>query len=330
MNDPIPLTVLTGFLGSGKTTVVAALLRRPELARTAVIVNEFGEIGLDHELIESSDEDLVELSTGCLCCSMRGDLVKTVNRLIARRAEGRSFDRIVLETTGLADPAPIAHALIADPMLRRSVRLHRMVVTIDAVTGLASLDSYEESRRQVALADIFLLTKTDLEASNATLLANRLSAINPDASIARSVFGAIDPSIVIGPAGFSRGRTTCIGGADHDHHAEHRHDDITSLSLRFNKPVHAITLTLFLQALAETYGADLIRVKGLVAIMEAPDSPAVIHGVQHVFHPMRWLDAWPGRDRSSRIVLIGKRLDSAWVEALLETVDEEVAAISGQ
>jgi G3E family GTPase len=334
--SPVPMTVITGFLGSGKTTLIASLLRRPELARTAVIINEFGEIGLDHELIESSEEDLVELSTGCLCCVMRGDLVNAVHRLMEKRGQERGFDRIVLETTGLADPAPIVHAAIADPALRSLVRLDRVVVTVDALTGEASLDSQEESRQQVALADVVLLTKTDLGGGAAEGLAGRIHAINPDVEVLSSIRGEVDPVVIIGEegrSGFIETRAATVKnshGHGHSHAHGHGPDEITSVSLRLDKPVRAVALTLFLQALAETMGPDLLRLKGIVEVAEAPDTPAVVHGVCHVFHPMRWLDAWPSGARDSRLVMIGKGLSVDWVQALLDTIDEEVAEASGQ
>ena len=321
---PVPMTVITGFLGSGKTTLIAALLRRQELANTAVIINEFGEIGLDHELIESSEEDLVELSTGCLCCVMRGDLVNAVQRLMKKRNSGHGFERIVLETTGLADPAPILHATMADLALRSHVALDRVVVTVDGVNGLASLDTYDESRKQVGLADILLLTKTDVATSDAKSLTERLRAINPQARIVPSVLGGVDPAILIG------GETTWhqereireLQHYGHKHH--HHHDDITSVSLELDAPVPAVALTLFLEALAETFGADLLRLKGIVQIAEDPEKPAILHGVQHVFHPIRMLDAWPDAVPRSRLVMIGRRLSKNWIEALLETITEEV------
>ena len=372
---PVPMTVITGFLGSGKTTLIANLLRRPELARTAVIINEFGAIGLDHELIESSEEDLVELSTGCLCCVMRGDLVNAVARLMEKQTDGRRFERIVLETTGLADPAPIVHAAIADPALRAMVRLDRVAVTVDALTGLASLETHEESRRQIALADVLLLTKTDIDRSNVERLRDHLQVINPDAEILFPVQGEIDPAVIIGesealhpaspfdtpdqaeggaprerfPGVSNESYTLAEGthpeverqresrrvlsneeGTTHEHAHGHGPDEITSVSLRLDAPIAAVALTLFLQALAETMGPDLLRLKGIVEVAEAPDSPAVVHGVQHVFHPMRWLERWPPGGRESRLVMIGKGLSAAWVRALLDTIAEEVAEASGQ
>ena len=337
---PVPLTVVTGFLGSGKTTLIAALLRRPELARAAVIVNEFGEIGLDHELVESSEEDLVELSTGCICCASRGDLAAAVARLAAKRGEGRAIDRIVLETTGLADPAPIAQAAMVDPALRAFVRLDRIVATVDAVAGIETLDAREESRSQAALADVLLLTKTDMEGARTAEVERRLSALAPHARRVVAVRGAVEPALVLaeedadGAAALRAFPDSGPGARGHDHGHDHghghEHGDIASVSLRFAEPLPAVALTLFLQALAETLGPDLLRAKGIVAVAEAPETPAVVHGVRHVFHPMRWLDRWPDGPRESRIVLIGKGVARGWVEALLAIVAAEAAEASGQ
>jgi G3E family GTPase len=315
----LPLTVITGFLGSGKTTLIRTLLKRPELRHTAVIVNEFGEIGLDHELIESSEEDLIELSTGCLCCAMRGDLTSAVERLTARRAGGVALERIVLETTGLAEPAPILQSVLADVSLQGQVFLDRVVVTVDALTGMATLDAHDVSRKQAALADLLLLTKTDLDGSNVAALESRLATLNPHAELHRTVFGDLDPEVILaatpGDAGVMPPLTA---------HHQHGHDDITSVSLTLEEPLHAVTLTLFLQCLADACGADLLRVKGIIRVAEDPDSPAVVHGVQHVFHPIRWLPGWPPGPRHGRLVLIGRGLRQEWVEALLATIEDEV------
>jgi len=324
------MTVITGFLGSGKTTLIAALLRRQELANTAVIINEFGEIGLDHELIESSEEDLVELSTGCLCCVMRGDLVDAVHRLMKKRGSGRGFERIVLETTGLADPTPIVHAAMADLTLRSHVVLDRVVVTVDGMNGLATLNTYGESRKQVGLADILLLTKTDLVTSDTNLLTERLTAMNPDAPIVRSVLGGIDPVVITGGATTWHEEIQLKEFRPASHQHNHQHDDITSVSLELKTPVPAVALTLFLQAMAETFGADLLRLKGIIQVAEDPEKPAILNGVQHVFHSIRSLDAWPDAVPRSRLVMIGRGLTKNWIEALLDTITEEVIEASGE
>ncbi len=318
----LPLTVITGFLGSGKTTLIRRLLTRSELARTAVIVNEFGAIGLDHELIESSDEDLVELSTGCLCCAMRGDLTAAVERLFARRTGDGDFHRILLETTGLADPAPILQSLLADPALRGRVHLEQVVVTVDAVNGDATLDAHPVSRKQVALADLLLLSKVDLAPAGTPALQRRLRGLNRDAGIVASAHGDVAPAVLFQARDADHVPAPAAAPVAHAH--DHPHDDIASVSLERDPPLHAVTLTLFLQALAETCGPDLLRVKGIVALREHPEGAAVVHGVQHVFHPITWLEGWPAGHRRTRLVLIGRRLRRGWVEALLATIEEEV------
>ena len=327
MTEQVPLIVVTGFLGSGKTTLIANWLRHPALARTAVIINEFGEIGLDHDLIESSEEDLVELTTGCVCCVMRNDLTEAVLRLNGRR--GRGYDRIILETTGLADPGPIIQATMADPALRTMVRLGQVITTVDMVTGPETLGAHDDNRRQVALADVLLLTKTDI-ASSTSPFREQLVAANPFARHLESRHGTADPEVVLSAAPDTI-RPPSGGNDDHhDRHDHHHHGHAkggyAAVSLRREKPVPAVALTLFLQALSEGLGADLLRLKGIVAVAEAPELPAVVHGVQHVFHPIAWLDAWPDGDRTSRLVVIGRGVHADWITALFEIVISEVEA----
>jgi G3E family GTPase len=326
---PLPVAVITGFLGSGKTTLLARLLRDPALARTAVIVNEFGEVGLDHLLVEAADEKIVLLEGGCLCCAVRGDLVRTAGDLLARRAAGAiaPFERIVVETTGLADPAPILQALMTDAGVAESLRLESVIATVDAAAGAATLDAHPESVKQAAIADRIVLTKTDLADPATNGLAARLHALNPAAPKLTAVHGAVDASRLFGGAS---GVRQWLGAERVPHgHGEHRHAAaVTTFCLRRNAPLHAATLALFLQVLAEHCGARLLRLKGLVDVRERPGRPAVIHGVQHVFHPPAWLDAWPDEDRTTRIVVIGLGLDPCWVEALLEALEFEVAQCS--
>jgi len=337
---PVPVVVITGFLGSGKTTLLANLLRDPALARTAVIVNEFGEIGLDHLLVEAADEEIVLLAGGCLCCSVRGDLVRTAGNLLARRAAGAiaPFERIVIETTGLADPAPILQALMTDAGVADALCLESVIATVDAVAGAATLDAHPESVKQAAIADRIVVTKTDLVDPAANGLLERLQALNPAAPRLTAAHGAVDASRLFAggiPDARGAGVRRWLAAeavphdfADHAHdHAAGRHDRaVTTFCLRRNAPLHAVTLTLFLQVLAEHCGARLLRLKGLVDVLESPGRPAVIHGVQHVFHPPAWLDAWPDEDRATRIVVIALGLDPLWLEALLDALDAEVAA----
>jgi G3E family GTPase len=314
----IPISVITGFLGSGKTTLLSRLLRDPALARTAVIVNEFGEVGLDHLLLEASAEESVLLEGGCLCCKVRGDLVRTAGDLLARRARGEAaFDRIVVETTGLADPAPILQALMTDRDIAEALRLESVIATVDCAAGGATLDAHPESVKQAALADRIVLTKTDL--ADSTALAERLRRLNPAASQLTARHGAVDPGLL-------------FDGSLHDRKVfkdePHADSGVTTFCLRRDKPLHAVTLSLFLQVLAEHCGAKLLRLKGLVDVAESPGRPAVIHGVQHVFHPPAWLDGWPDDDRGTRMVVISQGLDAGWLEDLLEVLDEEVTACS--
>ena len=322
---PLPLTVITGFLGSGKTTLIRKLLMRPELGRTAVIINEYGEIGLDHDLIENSKEDLIELSTGCLCCVMRGDLTNAVTRLMDRRNEGSNFDRIILETTGLADPGPIVHALIADPVLRSFVNLDHVLVTVDSINGASTLEQFSEARKQIALADTLVITKTDIENSKPEDLQKQIEGINHQASIIFCKLGIIDPNVITNPQPETIDTKIFV---DEEHAHSHGHADIKSVSLKFQSPIEAVALTLFLQTLSETFGADLIRLKGIICVKEAPETPAVVHGVQHIFHPMNWLNPVKDFPFASRLVLIGRGLHKEWLETLMQVVQEEVRETS--
>jgi G3E family GTPase len=321
----LPVSVITGFLGSGKTTLLARLLRDPAFARTAVIINEFGAVGLDHLLVESSDEQILTLEGGCVCCTVRGDLIRSAGDLLARRASGAvtRFERIVIETTGLADPAPIVHALMTDRDIADALRLESVIATVDAAAGAATLDAHPESVKQAALADCIVVTKSDLADPAANGLAERLHALNPAAPKVTAVHGAVDATRLFQGAYDPARYDPALYAAP-----AHRHGGIHTFCLRREKPLHAATLSLFLQVAAEHCGAKLLRLKGLVDVVESPSRPAVIHGVQHVFHPPAWLDAWPDEDRSTRIVVISQGLDAQWLQDLLEVLDDEVKACS--
>jgi G3E family GTPase len=257
---------------------------------------------------------------------VRGDLVRTAADLLARRAMGTitPFERIVIETTGLADPAPIVHALMTDRDIADALRLESMITTVDAATGAATLDAHPESVKQAALADCIVVTKSDLADPAANGLAERLHALNAAAPKLTAVHGAVDATRLFGARAYDAARyDPALYQA-----AGHRHGAINTFCLRREKPLHAVTLSLFLQVLAEHCGAKLLRLKGLVDVVESPGRPAVIHGVQHVFHPPAWLDAWPDKDRSTRIVVISQGLDAQWLQDLLEVLEEEVNACS--
>jgi G3E family GTPase len=333
----IPVWVLTGFLGSGKTTLLGRLLKSPDFSRTAVIINEFGEIGLDHDLIETSEESFVALQTGCLCCAVRDDLVLTLEDLLRRRAAGTAplFERIVIETSGLADPAPILHALMLGPTLAGQLVVAGVVTTVDAVNGWRTFDRHREALKQVAVADRLLLTKTDLLDAPATRLTARLAALNPAARLLTATFGEVEAAglfdLVCGsraPAELARWLALSAPGERRG--TEHGHDpEITSVAIVRDRPMRAVGLTLLLEVLADHCGGDLLRLKGLVNIVECPERPAVIHGMQHVFHPPAWLARWPSQDRRSRLVLIGRNLRQAWIEALLTALELEVDEVHG-
>jgi G3E family GTPase len=337
MSEPaIPVSVLTGFLGSGKTTLLGHLLRQPELSRAAVIINEFGAIGLDHELVETTDDTVVALTTGCLCCKVRSDLTQTLHDLLRRRDAGAlTFDHIVIETSGLADPAPILHALMTDANLAGRVTLGSVVTTVDAVVGEATLDRESVSRKQAAVADRIVLTKLDLAGGEAVALRQRIAALNPAAPMLRAVRGRIDAAGLFAAVLSNRERPArpeieaWLGDAAAHGHAHHD-AEIASYTVVRAAPIRAVALTLFLESLAEHCGADLLRLKGIVNIAESPQRPAVIHGVQHVFHAPAWLERWPSADRTSRMVFITRRIPQRWVEALLDAISAEVECVSKQ
>ncbi len=324
--NALPFSVITGFLGSGKTTLLSRLLRHPAFERTAVIINEFGAVGLDHLLVESSDEQILLLEGGCVCCTVRGDLVRTAGDLLARRAAGAvtAFERIVIETTGLADPAPIVHALMTDRNIADALRLESVITTVDAAAGAATLDAHPESVKQAALADCIVVTKSDLADPAATGLAARMQALNPTAPKLAAMHGAVDAAQLFDGRAYDPARYDPALFKT----AAHRHGGINTFCLRREKPLHAATLSLFLQLVAEHCGAKLLRLKGLIDVVESPGRPAVIHGVQHVFHPPAWLDQWPDEDHSTRIVVISQGLEAQWLQDVLEILEKEVNACS--
>ena len=324
--DRIPVSVLTGFLGSGKTTLLNRLVRSPGMARALVVINEFGAVGLDHELIARSSEDLVvELMGGCLCCTIRGDLARTLRDAPWRFArDGRCwFDRVVIETTGLADPAPILHTLVADARLEPLYRLDAVIATVDAAAGMATLDTHGEAVKQVAVADRLLLTKTDLvdDAGQAALRA-RLATLNPAAPVIGVRDGMVDPASLFDvglwdPASKSDDVRRWLADeayADdhhhgHDHHDVNRHGDgIRATCLTFDQPLGPLAFDRWLGLLTMFRGADLLRVKGIVHLA-GHDAPVVYHGVQHIFHPPVELDRWPSADRRTRMVFITRNID---------------------
>jgi G3E family GTPase len=316
----IPVTLLTGFLGSGKTTLLNRLLRAPELADAAVIINEFGEIGIDHLLVATPAENMVLLDTGCLCCTVRGDLVQTLTDLHAKRASGDvpPFSHLIIETTGLADPVPVLQTIVADETLRRVYRLHAVVTLVDAVHGQAQLAANDESVKQAAVADALIVTKTDLAAPEAVRsLRSKLGALNPTAEVHEVVRGEIDAAILLRPGG-AEASQRWLRASDHaeDHH--HHDSRVRSYSFIHERPIRRAGLMLWLDMLAGLKGANLLRVKGLLNV---EGDPVVVQAVQTVVHEPVLLDAWPIDDRRSKLVFIVKDMAKEELERTFEAFD---------
>jgi G3E family GTPase len=341
----IPVTLLTGFLGSGKTTVLNHVLKQPEMAATAVIVNEFGEIGIDHLLVERATDDVILLNSGCLCCTVRGDIVDTLLNLFVGRRSGKvpHFTRVVIETTGLADPAPILHTLISDPLVAARYTLDGVVATVDAVNGAGTLDRQPEAVKQAAVADRLLLTKADIaDAGITAALQARLAALNPSAPVLTVCQGAVDPGLLFN-LGFYDPQTKSVDvqrwlrdemfEAGHSHHDDHghepldvnRHDDrIRAFCITRERPISWAALSTWLDALATMRGDDLLRLKAIVALSDRPSEPVVVHGVQHLFHPPVLLPQWPSEDHRTRMVFITRDLPREAIEKTLAAFEEAV------
>jgi G3E family GTPase len=341
MNDAvpaerIPVSVITGFLGSGKTTLLKHLLAQPAMADTAVIINEFGEVGLDHVLVEAAKDDTVLLSSGCLCCTIRGDLVDTMRRLLFRRRAGEipPFKRVVIETTGLADPAPVLHTLMRDPLVSECYRLDGVIATVDAVNGMDQLDRQMESVKQAAVADRLLLTKSDLaDPARIAALKERLHALNPAAPVFTVRNGEIAAAELLN-AGLYNPETKSLdvrrwlkaevyedqgNGHAHRHGHHHGHDRdgrgqdphdvnrhdarISAFAIDWDRPLDWAAFIDWIEMLIAGHGENLLRIKGILDVA-GEDAPVAIHGVQHLFHPPVLLQGWPDEDRRSRMVFI--------------------------
>ncbi|MFK3964869.1 CobW family GTP-binding protein [Ensifer adhaerens] len=352
----VPVSILTGFLGAGKTTLLNRLLKDPDLSDTAVIINEFGDVSIDHLLVEASSDGVIELSDGCLCCTVRGELVDTLADLMDRMQTGKikPLKRVVIETTGLADPAPVLQSVIGNPVIAQNFRLDGVVTVVDAVNGLQTIANHEEALKQVAVADRIFISKTGLaETSERDALTARIRALNPRAPLIdgdsaeagrAELFdcGLYDPSSKIADVGrwlqdeahhdhHDHDHDHGHDHHDHDHHHDHGHDhhhhhdvtrhggDIRSFSIVHDRPIEPMALDMFIDLLRSAHGEKLLRMKAIVAVADRPDRPLVLHGVQNVFHTPERLAAWPDpNDRRTRMVLITKGLEEAFVRDLFD------------
>jgi len=344
----IPVTLVTGFLGSGKTTLINTALRAPGMARTVVVVNEFGEVGLDHQLVTSSSDSVVVLENGCLCCTVRSDLVSTLNALYHDRAAGRmpDFDQIVIETSGLAEPGPVLQAFLSEPTLDGLYRVAGVLTLVDAVNWRTTADAHDEAVRQVAYADNIRLTKLDLvqgpAAAAEAALRHELSRLNPGAEIRPMDWAPEAVAALLTARGFDAADPNAdprpwLRLAAHSHHHDHDHHDhdhgdhdhlhdlrgkgVESFVLMREQPLARAELQFLLDGIGQNLGPGLLRVKGLVNVAEEPGRPAVIQGAQHLLHTMTWLARWPDADERTRIVFIVQGIAAGELKDMIELLD---------
>jgi G3E family GTPase len=323
--DFTAVTLLTGFLGSGKTTLLRRLLADPSLGDTAVIINELGEVGIDHLLVERLDDQMVLLKSGCVCCTVRGELASAIRDLHSRRERGMipPFRRLVIESTGLADPFPVLSTLKADPVLRHHFRAAGVVTTVDAVNGMLQLERHIESVRQVAIADVIVLTKTDLaDAPDTARLVAQLSVMNPAAPL-HSAAETLDAAVLLqsgSGAGFKAIEEPAVGMAPHR--------GVSAFSIVVDAPLHWTAFGIWLTMLLNRHGERILRVKGILALA-GEERPIVVHGVQHLVHAPTHLGHWPSEDHRSRLVFIVEGIEPDLIRrsfAVFNRLNTRVAA----
>ena len=329
----LPVVIITGFLGSGKTTLLNYLVKQPSMKLTAIIINEFGEIGIDHLLVETSTEQIIEMNNGCICCTVRGDLQDKLGSLAMWLDTGRipPVERVIVETTGLADPAPIMHTLMTDEHLLNRYRLSGVVTVVDAIAGSSSINRFPEAVKQIAIADHLIVSKKDLVESLAGWdsyleLQEHIKQLNTRAVVHEVANGEIDPNVLIGQekdeaedvfsdmAGWlssaqGAGNKTELADQPDAHGHEHLHSSISTFVIELESSINREEFNEFIQDLALEFGENLLRMKGILNVEDSPDQPAVVHGVQHVFFPIRWLDGWPSEERTSKLVFITQGVD---------------------
>jgi G3E family GTPase len=340
----IPAVILTGFLGSGKTTLLNSMINDPLLANACFVINEFGDVGIDHLLVARADETVVEMSSGCLCCTIRGDLIDTLGDLLAKRARGeiKAFDRIVVETTGLAEPAPIIHTFMKSPELLNAVQLQGVITVVDGFNGEATLNQHPEAVKQVAVADRIVLTKLDLlegkEGEDALFsIITRMRKLAPSARLltthrgeatAERLFnmGLYNPATKsVDVAAWLAAEAVERHEHAHHHHDVSRHGDaIRAFTFTDTRAISPQGLELFIALLTSYHGPKLLRLKGLILVDDDPARPVVVHGVQHVFHPPARLDSWPDGKRETRLVVIVDGIAKQEIEKLFHAFTDQL------
>jgi G3E family GTPase len=341
----IPVTLVTGFLGSGKTTLINAGLKSPDLAKTVVVVNEFGEVGLDHQLYTSSNDAVVVLENGCLCCTVRSDLIATMRSLYHDRAKGHlpDFNNVVIETTGLAEPGPVLQAFLSEPTLDGLYRVVNVVTVVDAVNWASTAERHDEALRQVALADDVLISKLDMQEDDTYAeLSAKLQAINPVARISKADFrvNAVAPLLMhkgfdaadpmADPSewlsidtydAYEQKIAVADGVKDQDVPHQLAAKGIESFVLTRTNPMTREELEFLLDGIGQNLGSSLLRVKGLINVLEEPGKPAVVQGVQHLLHNLTWLEKWPTADERTRIVFITQGIARSSLKEMIELLD---------
>lgn len=333
----IPVTLVTGFLGSGKTTLISKLLLHPDMRRVAVVINEIGEIGIDHDLVTLSSENITLLANGCICCSVRTDLQETLRDLFAQRRVGEvfDFDRVIVETTGLADPAPVVQTLASDTLLAAHYRLDGLITLVDGLHGVGQIDQQTEAVKQIAIADKILVTKTDLtSADHLETLCGRIRQLNSQSPIEFIRQGEVDPKRLI-DLGLSSSRASLktlqflgealtddavsadgagryLGQRSAAHNAA-----VKTLSLRFTEPFEWLSFSSALELLTTLRGPDLLRMKGIVNV---DGDPVVVQGVQHIIETPVKMDRWPSEDKDSRLVFIVRNMELEVIRNLFQAV----------
>jgi G3E family GTPase len=339
--ENISITILTGFLGSGKTTILSSLIKHKLMANAAIIINEFGEIGLDHDLIETTDENVIELQNGCICCTIQGDLKSTLLNLLKKMEKGEisPFNHVIIETTGLADPVPIIHTLMTSLDLQRIYSIDGVITVIDSINGESTYNVHEEAVKQTAFADRIVLSKTDIaDEARVNSLTKRIRTINPKVTIIKSNMNSVPVAKLLGLNDYNpqnkdwnvrewleieKKESSNHLHHHHDHHREHdvnRHgDDIETFAMVTSQPVSMTSLNFFLELLMSQMGENILRIKGILNI-KGQECPAVIHGVQHIFHPLEWLEKWPSQNKQSRLVFITKNINKDTIDNLFKII----------